>query len=239
HPGRGPAGRPLHRLPPLIAAVPRSNSPQSRRRSGIGSPRSKEHLMSIRSRAWSFVLLAPALAAAQSAQPAGQAPQVPPAAEPTAATEPEPPPQPPQPASLPTPAEPKKKGQLYTWLSGGTPSACGQTYANASLGAGYILPSGLAPTAELGSSFGASPTLWVFRPGLTYFLPIPFFSPYVGAFYTRWFVGDGFPDQTGIGGRAGFSLGHFLSFGVIYDHMLGCNVDCDGWSPILSAGASF
>ena len=172
------------------------------------------------------------------AQPAGPAPEVPPAAEPAAASQPAPAAEP-QPQSLPTPSEPKKKGQVYTWLSGGTTFAYGNTYGNVSLGAGYILPSGLAPNAELGYSFGADPSIWTFRPGLTYFLPIPVISPYIGAFYTRWFVGGGLPDQNGVGGRAGISLGRFVSLGVIYDHVFGCSANCDSWAPILAAGASF
>ena len=191
------------------------------------------------------IALAPLLVAlpclAQSAQPAGPAPEVPVAATPAASVEPAPTPEPdPQPASLPVPSEPKKKGHLYTWLAGGTTFAYGQTYGNVSLGAGYILPSGIAPNAELGYSFGNDPTIWSFRPGVTYFLPVPVISPYIGVFYTRWFVGSGLADQNGIGGRAGFSLGRFLSLGVIYERMLGsCGNDCDGWSPTITAGASF
>jgi len=145
-----------------------------------------------------------ALAQSQSAEPA---PEVPPAAEP-AASEPAPSTGPTV-TSLPVPApaqeESKRKAQVYTWLSGGTTFAYGQTYANLGLGVGWLTPSGIAPNAELGFSFGASPSIWTFRPGVTWFLPIPVISPYIGAFYTRWFIGDTRPDQNGIGGRAGFS----------------------------------
>jgi len=51
-------------------------------------------------------------------------------------------------------------------------------------------------------------------------------------------VGSGLPDQDGIGGRAGFSLGRVVTFGVTYDHMFGCNQNCDAWTPQISAGLS-
>jgi hypothetical protein len=58
-------------------------------------------------------------------------------------------------------------------------------------------------------------------------------------YYTRWFVGDGLPDQNGIGGRAGLSFGQVLSVGVTYDHALGCSNNCDSWTPQIAAGYSF
>src|SRR5438874_501067 len=84
-----------------------------------------------------------------------------------------------------------------------------------------------------------SPTLWTLRPGVTWYMPVAVLHPYVGAYYTHWFVGGGQPDQNGIGGRAGFSLGRVLSLGVTYDHALGCNRNCDSWAPQISAGYSF
>ena len=97
----------------------------------------------------------------------------------------------------------------------------------------------LAPNVELGYAFGSSPTLWTMRPGVTWYMPVPVFRPYVGTYYTHWFVGDGLADQNGIGGRAGLSLGRVLSLGVIYEHALGCSTNCDSWAPQLSAGYAF
>ena len=137
-------------------------------------------------------------------------------------------------------AEPKRPpGQVYTWASVGSTFAYGHTYGSANVGMGYLLQNGIAPNVELGYAFGNSPTLWTLRPGVTWFMPVPGVHPYVGAFYTHWFVGDGLADQNGVGGRAGLSLGRVLSLGVIYEHALGCTTNCDSWAPQLSAGYSF
>jgi hypothetical protein len=97
---------------------------------------------------------------------------------------------------------------------------------------------GIAPNVELGYAFASSPSLWTVRPGVTWYMPVPVIRPYVGTYYTHWFVGGGLQDQNGIGGRAGLSLGHVISLGVTYDHALDCNHDCDIWSPQISAGLS-
>ncbi|HWE22856.1 MAG TPA: hypothetical protein VG496_02845 [Myxococcales bacterium] len=129
--------------------------------------------------------------------------------------------------------------RLYSWASVGTTFAYGQTYGSANVGAGILMKYGIAPNVEVGYAFGNTPTLWSVRPGVTWFLPSPLFRPYVGTYYTHWFVGSGFPDQDGIGGRAGFSIGRAISLGVTYDHAFGCSVNCDAWTPQISAGVSF
>ena len=148
-----------------------------------------------------------------------------------------------------TPAEPPPaaaatqpkwySGRPYGWLSGGTTFAYGQTYASINVGAGWLMRNGLAPNVELGSAFGSTPTLWSVRPGVSWFLPIPGVQPFIGAYYTHWFVSDGFADQNGVGGRAGLSIGSVLAVGVNYDHVLSCNADCDSWTPVISAGYAF
>jgi len=140
-------------------------------------------------------------------------------------------------SSEPT-ARREPSGRLYGWASAGTTFAYGQTYAGANVGAGWLMPNGIAPNVEVGYMFGNSPTVWAVRPGVTWFMPLPMIRPYIGAYYTHWFVGDGFSDQNGIGGRAGLSLGRVLSIGVTYDHALGCSQNCDIWAPQLSAGIS-
>jgi hypothetical protein len=62
--------------------------------------------------------------------------------------------------------------------------------------------------------------------------------PYVGAYYTHWFVSSNRPDQDGVGARAGVSLGPVLSVGVNYDRALGCDSNCDMWTPQIAAGFS-
>ncbi len=152
--------------------------------------------------------------------------------------------QPPTPAEPPAPAAPAQpkwySGKPYGWVSGGTTFAYGQTYGSVNVGAGWLMRNGLAPNVELGSAFGATPTIWSVRPGVSWFLPIPRVQPFIGAYYTHWFVGgDGYSDQNGVGGRAGVSIGSVLAVGVNYDHVLSCPKDCDSWTPVISAGYAF
>ena len=164
---------------------------------------------------------APATAPAQPAPAAAPAQPAPPSAVP------------------PAPPAPPRQRRFYTWGSIGTSFAYGNTYANASLGVGYRMPSGLTPNVELSYAFGESPTITSLRPGIIYYLPLKRIQPYVGAHYTHWFVGGDWPDQDGVGGRAGVSIGRVLSLGVVYDRALDCDGDCDVWYPQVSAGVSF
>jgi hypothetical protein len=100
------------------------------------------------------------------------------------------------------------------------------------------MKNGITPNVEASYMFGNSPTVWALRPGVTWFLPIRVLSPYIGAYYTHWFVSGDQPDQDGVGGRAGFSLGRRISLGVTYDRALDCSSNCDIWTPMVSAGVS-
>jgi hypothetical protein len=188
--------------------------------------------------------LVAALAGAARAQSSDTQPanavgaQTEPAVVPAAAMTPPSPP----PAAAPAEPAPEPKMQwarrLYSWASVGTTFAYGTTYGSANVGAGLLMQHGIAPNVELGYAFGSSPTLWTLRPGVTWYMPVPVFQPYVGTYYTHWFVGGNQQDQNGIGGRAGISLGRVISLGVTYDHALDCNQNCNIWSPQISAGLS-
>jgi hypothetical protein len=186
---------------------------------------------------------APAYAAPPPPQPAPAAAPAyaaPPPPQPAPAAQPAPPP-PPQPAAQAKPpaSEPEKpsfRSKLYTWGSLGTTFAYGNTYGSLALGVGYRWRAGLIPNVEAAYSFGATPTMWTVRPGVTWFLPLPMLHPYVGAYYTHWFVSS-LPDQNGVGGRAGFSVGP-VSLGVTYDRALNCTTNCDIWTPLVGAGFS-
>ena len=131
------------------------------------------------------------------------------------------------------------RGHPYTWASVGTTFAYGQTYGSANVGVGWLMRQGIAPNVELGYAFGNTPAVWTVRPGVSWYLPIAVIRPYVGAYFTHWFVSDGYPDQNGVGARAGLSLGRVLALGVTYDHALGCSQNCDSWAPQISAGYAF
>jgi len=174
----------------------------------------------------------PATTAPASTAPATNAPAA------TAPPQPAPPPPAAQPAPQPAPQK-EKRGVLYPWLTVGTTFAYGQTYGNVSAGLGYVMNHGLTPNLEVSYSWGATPTLWAVRPGVTWFLQIPVLHPYVGAYYTHWFVSGNFQDQNGVGARLGISLGRSISLGVTYDRVLNCSHQCDSWTPLIGAAASF
>jgi len=177
--------------------------------------------------------------------PTTEAPPPPPSSAPAApATQPapaaaQPAPAAAQPAPAPQPAPKKEsRGVLYPWLTVGTTFAYGQTYGNASAGLGYVMNHGLTPNLEVSYSWGATPTLWAVRPGLIWFMQIPMLHPYVGAYYTHWFVSGNLPDQNGVGARLGISLGRVMSLGVTYDRILNCSHQCDSWTPLIGAAVS-
>jgi len=183
----------------------------------------------------------PPAAGASPAAPATAPAEVAPAAAPV---QPAPAAAPAQPApaaapAQPAPAAPPRQRKFYTWGSVGTSFAYGNTYWNASLGVGYLMRHGLTPNVEVSYAFGESPTITSLRPGVIWYLPVKRIQPYVGVHYTHWFVGDDFPDQDGVGGRAGVSIGRMLSLGVVYDRALDCDQDCDVWYPQVTAGVSF
>jgi hypothetical protein len=191
---------------------------------------------------------APAQAAAPAVAPAGApaataapvappATAVPPPAPVPAVVQPVTPPPPQAAAPAPAPEQPRGRN-IYAWGSVGTTFAYGQTYANVNLGVGYLMQHGITPNVEASYAFANSPTVWTLRPGVTWFLPVKLLHPYVGAYYTHWFVGGDRPDQDGVGARFGFSLGRIISLGVTYDRALGCSEDCDFWTPQISAGFS-
>ncbi len=183
-----------------------------------------------------------AIAGTAAAQSEDSAPA--PATTSAADTEAAPAATPPAPTAAPeavTAAPPAERwtSHIYTWGGVGTTFAFGEVYGSLNAGAGYLMKYGLAPNLELSYNFGAEPTLWTVRPGVTWYMPVPRFYPYIGAYYTHWFVSGGRADENGVGARAGVSLGRVLSVAVTYDHALDCKKDCDIWTPQVAAGMSF
>jgi hypothetical protein len=127
--------------------------------------------------------------------------------------------------------------QVYVWATTGPTFAYDKAFWSASVGAGYHIQAGLAPNVELAHTFFNSPTMWILRPGITWFVPVPF-HPYIGGYFMHWFVNGG-ADRSGIGFRAGFSLGPIVSLAITYDHAISCGLHCDAWTPEISAGVAF
>jgi hypothetical protein len=142
--------------------------------------------------------------------------------------------------TLPAPAS---AGGFSVGANAGAGFAFGQSYYSVGARAGYGL--GLGLELDLAGDYlgGATPGLFKLSPGLTWYSPLPTFQPYVGAFYSHWFVGSGLPDQNSVGLRGGltlFSAGPASAgFGVAYERVLSCARDCDSWRPEAVARLSF
>jgi hypothetical protein len=127
--------------------------------------------------------------------------------------------------------------------SAGAAFAFGQTYYSLGARAGYGV--GLGLELDLAGDYlgGATPALFKLSPGLTWYVPLPYFKPYVGAFYSHWFVGSGLADQDSLGARAGITLlsagPTSAGIGVAYERVMSCTRDCDIWRPEASARLSF
>lgn len=148
--------------------------------------------------------------------------------------------------ALAAPARADDDGQSPWRVSGsvGLSSSSGGTYFHVGLGLGYRLWFGLEPGVDGGFWTGVTPNILRVSPRLTWFVPLPFIQPYVGAFYAHWFLFQGFPSADSVGARAGVVLGSMgrasLQAGVIYEKTLDCNGDgCTTISPELSLGIAF
>src|SRR5512137_942997 len=191
----------------------------------------------------------PVPALAQYLGPAQPVPQ-PPAPPPDATDEAEPPPAP-APAPPPRPgALPPGQGSVPEWsvrrirLWGtlGATFAYGQGAVGLGAGIGYFVVGGLLPTLDLGLAFGSSPTVFMVKPGLDWFLPVPGgVVPFLGGYYARWFVSGGYLPQDAWGARGGFSFASvgpatFL-LGIAYERVFtNCAGTCAYWVPQVAAG---
>ena len=153
------------------------------------------------------------------------------------------PPPPPAPAPVAVQSEPAKQPRESKWrvsASVGAGSSYGNTYFLIGARLGRDLAKGFM--LELDGQYwaGETPSLFRLAPGITWYTPLRL---YLGAYYARWFVGSGFPDQNAVGARAGytmFSRGRtFAGVGVAYEKALDCKSNCESWWPEASVGVSF
>ena len=93
-----------------------------------------------------------------------------------------------------------------------------------------------------GRSFGSSPTVFMLKPGVDWFLPVPGgVVPYVGGYYAHWLVSGGYLPQDAWGVRAGLSFASvgpvtFL-LGIAYERVFtNCTGTCAYWVPQVAAG---
>jgi hypothetical protein len=147
------------------------------------------------------------------------------------------------PAPVPAQAGPARQSRESTWRASasiGAGSSYGNTYFLVGARIGRELAAGLALEVDGQYWAGESPSLGKIAPGITWYAP---FRAYIGAYYARWFVGSGFPDQNAVGARAGYTMisrgRTFAGVGVAYERVLDCSRDCESWWPEASVGVSF
>jgi hypothetical protein len=189
-------------------------------------------------------LAVPGPAHAQYVGPAEPIPPPPPIAEEVA-----PPEIPPAPVARPGALPPAQESvpewsvrRLRFWGTLGATFAYGQSAFSLGAGVGYFVYGGLLPSLDLGVAFGDSPTVFMLKPGLDWFLPVPGrVVPFVGGYYAHWFVSGGYLPQDAWGARAGFSFASvgpatFL-LGIAYERVYtNCTGTCGYWVPQVAAG---
>ena len=140
-------------------------------------------------------------------------------------------------------ATPAFGGEISVGASAGVGSAFGQTYFPVGVRLGYGIGLGLEADISVEYWTAASPNFAKTSPGLTWYLPVPLLRPYVGGFYSRWFVESGLPNQDSVGVRGGvglFSLGPvWTGVGINYERRLSCSSDCNTWHPEASVRITF
>jgi hypothetical protein len=131
------------------------------------------------------------------------------------------------------PRTPFDRGRLGLSLGGGSGTAYGERYYAIGGGAGYFILDGIELGASASHQFGAGPSISKLSPSLRYIAqPLVGRSPvipYVGAFYTHWFIGDDFVDVDAIGTRVGgvlISGSLVIGLGIAFERIVStCPMD--------------
>jgi hypothetical protein len=143
---------------------------------------------------------------------------------------------------------PFDQGKLGISAGAGSTSAFGQRYFAIGAGAGIFVVNGLEVGVDGQYQWGDGPSISRLRPAVRY-VAQPLLEarhwpliPYVGVFYSHWFIGDAFTDVDAIGTRAGAlyvsgaARGSFmLGLGVAFEHVVSeCTDDCNAVYPDLT-----
>lgn len=137
------------------------------------------------------------------------------------------------------------QGRVRIGVQLGAASSFNQTYFLLGASAGVFVLPGLEVGASFDSWLGNSPNITRLAPELRYVLDaIDVVKPYAGAFYRRWWIGDGYQDENSVGGRAGliFVQGPhaYINAGAVYERFVSqCEVDCSFWYPELGIALIF
>ena len=141
---------------------------------------------------------------------------------------------------------PWDRGRVALSLSIGSQEAFADDYLLVGAGVGYFVLDGLELGLDGVRWFGGDPGITVASPGLRY-VAVPLgwpVLPYVGGFYTHYFIGGPFDDLDTVGARVGFVLhrggGLVLGVGAIAERIVSdCDEDCASIYPELSIGFTF
>lgn len=179
------------------------------------------------------------LASVAQAQPS----QTPPPPSPPEEAQPAPPP-PPEPPRVRTPFD---QGRFGFSAGAGSQSAFGGRYFGIAAGGSYFVLDGVGIDLGGGFQWGDGPNIGRVTPGVRYVVQplvgkFPLI-PYVGAFYSHWFISSTYPDQDAVGGRAGLlyvSGSMVLGLGAVNEHIVSqCTMDCSIWYPDLTIAIAF
>jgi hypothetical protein len=141
---------------------------------------------------------------------------------------------------------PWDQGSISLSLVVSTQDSFGDDYFVAGAGAGYFVLPGLELGGGVVRWFGGDPGITQVSPHVRY-VAVPLrwpVLPYVGAFYTHFFLDDGLADADTVGTRAGllWHQGTGLVFGVgaAFERFVSdCNDDCSTVYPEVTVGFSF
>lgn len=136
-------------------------------------------------------------------------------------------------------------GRVQLQLAVGAASSFDHTYFLLGFGVGVFVLHGLQVGAQVDSWLGNSPNVTRVAPEVRYVLDaVDVVKPYIGGFYRRWFIGDGFVDYDSVGGRAGliFVQGQhaYISAGAAFERVVThCDVNCSYWYPEIGISLIF
>jgi len=141
---------------------------------------------------------------------------------------------------------PYSQGRVRISVSAGMSNAFDAQYFAIHAGAGYFVWDGLELGLDAEQWFGSGPSLSKLSPETRYVLYfVPVITPYIGAFYKHWFVGDGLADVDTVGGRVGAFIAAFgghavFGGGAVFEQRISeCQSDCFSVYPELTFYVTF
>lgn len=133
---------------------------------------------------------------------------------------------------------PFDRGRVGLSLGGGSQTTLGFRYFVIGGGVGYYVLDGVELGLAAQHQFGDGPSISNLRPSVRY-VAQPLVGrwplvPYVGGFYSHWFIGDQLADVDAVGARTGLlyvSGSLILGLGVVYERIVSACTACDDVYP--------